>query len=178
MKKIIILFILMGLTSCQGQNRKSDTKTSSTEKASVDKTSGKFKINKTEAEWRAELTPEQFEVLRNKATERPYTGKYDKFFEDGVYVCAACGNPLFKSDTKFDSHCGWPSFDQAIKGAVIYEHDTSYGMDRTEVMCANCGSHLGHVFDDGPKESTGNRYCTNSVSIKFIPAEELRNKSN
>ncbi|WP_317129296.1 peptide-methionine (R)-S-oxide reductase MsrB [Flavobacterium arcticum] len=130
-----------------------------------------FEVYKTDAEWQAELTPEQYDILRNKATERPHTGEYNNFFENGVYVCAACGNPLFKSDTKFDSHCGWPSFDQAIKGAVVYEHDKSYGMNRTEVMCAKCGSHLGHVFDDGPKETTGERFCTNSISIKFIPAK-------
>jgi peptide-methionine (R)-S-oxide reductase len=118
------------------------------------------------------LTEEQYQVLREKATERPFTGEYYKNFDKGVYVCAACGNPLFQSDAKFDSSCGWPSFDQAIKGSVIYKEDSSLGMTRTEVMCANCGGHLGHVFDDGPTETTGNRFCTNSVSIKFIPAKK------
>ncbi|MGK4568508.1 peptide-methionine (R)-S-oxide reductase MsrB [Flavobacterium sp. 3HN19-14] len=116
-----------------------------------------------------ELTPEQFAVLRNKETERPFTGEYWNTFEKGKYVCAACGNPLFSSDAKFNSECGWPSFDQAIKGSVIYKTDVSFGMQRTEVMCAKCGGHLGHVFDDGPTETTGKRFCTNSVSIKFIP---------
>ena len=111
-------------------------------------------------------------VLREKATERPFTGEYYNHFEKGKYVCAACGNVLFNSDAKFDSDCGWPSFDQAIKGSVIYKEDSSFGMVRTEVMCAKCGGHLGHVFDDGPKETTGKRFCTNSVSIKFEPAKK------
>ena len=174
MKKALILIVLFSLTACQGQGKKKAVKNEVMPEATKNGTAenSKFKVNKTDAQWRAELTPEQYDVLRNKATERPHTGEYDKFFEDGVYVCAACGNPLFKSDAKFDSHCGWPSFDQAIEGSVIYEHDTSYGMDRTEVMCARCGGHLGHVFDDGPKETTGDRFCTNSVSIKFIPAKK------
>ncbi|WMW78867.1 peptide-methionine (R)-S-oxide reductase MsrB [Flavobacterium sp. 20NA77.7] len=129
----------------------------------------KFEITKTPAEWKAQLSEEAYAVLREKATERPFTGTYDKHFEKGMYVCAGCENPLFSSDTKFDSHCGWPSFDAALKGSVIYEKDNSYGMQRVEVMCAKCGGHLGHVFDDGPEETTGMRFCTNSVSIKFIP---------
>ena len=126
-------------------------------------------IKKTEAEWKAQLSDQEYDVLRKKGTERPYTGEYWDHFEKGTYVCAACENVLFTSDTKYESHCGWPSFDQAVPGSVIYEKDTSFGMIRTEVMCAKCGGHLGHVFDDGPKETTGQRYCTNSVSIKFIP---------
>ena len=114
----------------------------------------------------------EYEVLRNKDTERAFTGEYYNHFEKGKYVCAGCGNDLFTSETKFDSHCGWPSFDQAIKGSVIYKKDVSYGMIRTEVMCAKCEGHLGHVFDDGPKETTGQRFCTNSVSIKFVPTTE------
>lgn len=171
-----MLVILLSLTACQGQGKKKEVKEKVKPEAiqSTMTENSKFEVFKTDAEWQSELTPEQYDVLRNKATERPYTGEYDKFFKDGVYVCAACGNPLFKSDTKFDSHCGWPSFDQAIEGSVIYEHDTSHGMDRTEVMCAKCGGHLGHVFDDGPKETTGERFCTNSVSIKFIPAKSKK----
>ncbi|MBF02452.1 MAG: peptide-methionine (R)-S-oxide reductase [Flavobacterium sp.] len=126
-------------------------------------------IKKTDAEWKAQLSDQEYEVLRKKGTERPYTGEYWDHFEKGTYVCAACENVLFTSDTKYESHCGWPSFDQAVPGSVIYEKDTSFGMIRTEVMCAKCGGHLGHVFDDGPRETTGQRYCTNSVSIKFIP---------
>lgn len=173
MKKVLILVILFSLTACKGQVKdETEKETTTTESTTKEIADSKFKVAKTDAEWRAQLTPMQYDVLRNKGTERPHTGKYDKFFKDGVYVCAACKNPLFKSDTKFDSHCGWPSFDQAIEGSVLYEHDTSYGMDRTEVMCANCGGHLGHVFDDGPKETTGDRFCTNSVSIEFIPAQK------
>ena len=163
--------LLISLTACQAQEKNKETKTvSATEKAD-----SKFKVTKTDEEWKAQLTPDQYYILRHKETERPFTGEYYKHFENGVYVCAACGNPLFKSDAKFDSECGWPSFDQAIKGSVIYEDDSSHGLQRTEVMCANCGGHLGHVFDDGPKETTGNRFCTNSVSIKFIPAKNYKN---
>ncbi|MFO7524862.1 MAG: peptide-methionine (R)-S-oxide reductase MsrB [Ignavibacteriaceae bacterium] len=135
-------------------------------------TSMEEKIIKTEEEWKKELTPEQFHVLREKGTERPFTGEYDKHFEKGVYKCAACGNVLFESDTKFDSGCGWPSFFTPLaKNRVVYKEDRSYGMVRTEVMCAKCGGHLGHVFDDGP-EPTGQRYCMNSVSLKFEKKEE------
>lgn len=169
MKKILAIIILFSLTACNAQDKKKKDKANA-----KTENSHQFKVIKTDAEWREDLSADEYEILRNKGTERPYTGKYDKFFEDGVYVCAACGNPLFESDTKFDSHCGWPSFDQAIKGSVIYKEDRSHGMVRTEVMCANCGGHLGHVFDDGPEETTGKRFCTNSISIKFIPAEELK----
>lgn len=171
MKKIALMLLLLSLSACAQNKPKAESTANSTEPtAKVVKDT--FKISKTDAEWQSELTPEQYFVLREKGTERPGTGEYWKHFEKGVYVCAACGNPLFKSDAKFDSECGWPSFDQAIKGSVVYHHDTSHGMDRTEVMCANCGGHLGHVFDDGPKETTGNRFCTNSVSIKFVPAKK------
>jgi methionine-R-sulfoxide reductase len=123
-------------------------------------------IVKTEQEWKEQLTAEQYYILREKGTERAFTGKYLLNKDDGVYECAACGNPLFKSNRKFDSHCGWPSFDDQIEGAVKTERDSSHGMVRTEIMCARCGGHLGHVFDDGPT-NTGLRYCVNSVSIDF-----------
>lgn len=171
MKKIFIVMFLFSLVACQSQEKKKPTE-GKTETAQQPNKKGEFKVTKTDAEWKKVLTQEQYDVLRQKATERPFTGEYYKNFKKGVYVCAACGNPLFKSDAKFDSECGWPSFDQAIPGSVIYKEDKSLGMTRTEVMCANCGSHLGHVFDDGPKETTGNRFCTNSVSIKFIPAQK------
>ena len=124
-----------------------------------------------EAEFKKKLTPEQYKVLREKGTERPFTGKYVNSKEKGMFACAACGNELFSSDTKFDSHTGWPSFDQALPGAVKLERDTAYGMNRTEVLCANCGSHLGHVFDDGPAETTGKRYCINSVCLDLKPKD-------
>jgi peptide-methionine (R)-S-oxide reductase len=125
------------------------------------------KIVKTEAEWRAELTPEQYHVLREKGTERPYTGEFDHTFEQGTYTCAGCGAELFAADAKYDSGCGWPAF-SALAGeeAVDEETDVSYGMTRTEVMCAACGGHLGHVFPDGP-HPTGLRYCINSAALKL-----------
>ena len=125
------------------------------------------KIEKTEAEWKAELTAEQYHVLREKGTERPYTGEYDHTFEQGTYHCAGCGAELFASDAKYDSGCGWPAFSTAAgEEAVEEETDVSYGMTRTEVMCAACGGHLGHVFPDGP-QPTGLRYCINSAALKL-----------
>lgn len=123
----------------------------------------------SEEEWRNKLSPEAYYVLRQKGTERPFSGAYNSFFEKGSYHCAGCGQKLFESDTKFDAHCGWPSFDQAIKGSVEYLEDRSHGMIRTEVICAKCKGHLGHVFNDGPSETTGLRYCMNSVALDFQP---------
>ncbi len=119
----------------------------------------------SENEWKEHLSPEQYAVLREGGTEAPFTGEYVHEKADGTYACAACGNPLFSSDAKFDSGTGWPSFDSALPGAVETHADTSHGMVRTEITCARCGSHLGHVFDDGPKETTGKRYCINSVCL-------------
>lgn len=117
---------------------------------------------KTEEEWREALTPEQYRVLREQGTEAPFSGKLIHPDKDGMFRCAACGNALFSADAKFESGTGWPSFDQALPGAVTLHEDASHGMRRTEVRCARCGSHLGHVFDDGPTE-TGKRYCINAV---------------
>jgi len=126
------------------------------------------KVRKTEAEWRQQLSPQQYAVLRQKATERPFTGEYVHSKTEGTYLCAACGQPLFASNTKFESGTGWPSFWDVIeKGNVELIEDTSHGMHRTEVVCSRCGSHLGHVFDDGPRETTGLRYCINSVSLNL-----------
>jgi len=129
----------------------------------------KDKIQKSDSEWKKELTPEQYEVCRMKGTERAFTGEYYKTKEPGVYKCIACGNELSDSDTKFDSGTGWPSFYQPIdRENVQTEDDASYGMHRTEVTCSKCGAHLGHVFPDGPRP-TGLRYCINSVSLKLDP---------
>lgn len=129
------------------------------------------KSNKTDAEWKAILSEEQYRVLREKGTEIPHTGKYNLYFEEGEYHCAACNAKLFESGAKFKSNCGWPSFDNAIAGSVEYIKDKSFGMIRTEVVCANCGGHLGHVFDDGPTEN-GQRFCVNSASIQFDPTAQ------
>lgn len=120
---------------------------------------------KTQSEWKDKLTEEQYRVLREKGTEAPFSGKYVNEKRAGMYKCAACGNELFASDAKFDSGTGWPSFDEALPGAVRLRDDLSRGMRRTEVVCARCGSHLGHVFDDGPKNKSGKRYCMNSVCL-------------
>lgn len=152
MKQIIYLLFLLILFSCNGQQNPKPMKQPK---------------ELTEQEWKEILSDEEYYVLRQKGTERAFTGKYWDVFEDGTYVCTGCRNPLFASETKFDSHCGWPSFDKAIEGSVIYEKDLSFGMQRTEVLCAKCNGHLGHVFDDGPQETTGMRYCINSVSVKL-----------
>ena len=125
-------------------------------------------VEKTDAEWRELLSPEQYQVLRQAGTERAFTGKYWDFNEDGEYVCAGCGQELFASDAKFDSHCGWPSFYEAMSPDKVEMHeDNTFGMRRVEVVCRRCGGHLGHVFNDAPQTPTGLRYCINSASLAF-----------
>lgn len=130
-----------------------------------------YDVLKSDDEWRTILGADQFAVLRQAATERPWTGELLDEHREGTYSCGACGAVLFDAGTKFDSHCGWPSFYEAKPGAVEFIEDRTHGMVRTEVRCATCGSHLGHIFDDAPQTPTGDRYCMNSLALKFTPAE-------
>lgn len=138
----------------------------------MDKDTTKYNVNLSEEEWKDKLTDEQYYILRESGTERPFTGEFVFHKDEGTYKCAGCGAELFTDEMKFDSHCGWPSFDREIEGGKILQtRDTSHGMIRTEITCANCGGHLGHIFDDGPTE-TGKRYCVNSVALEFAPKEK------
>ena len=128
------------------------------------------KVSKSEQEWREQLTDQQYHILREAGTERPFTGKYVDKEDDGMYLCAACGNNLFSSDTKFHSGSGWPSFWDVIdQGNILLRDDHTFGMHRVEIVCARCESHLGHLFEDGPRQKTGLRYCINSASLDFVP---------
>ena len=163
MKQLFLITVLTSLLlSCQAQSHES----------MINKASDQFPLEKTEQQWKEQLTPQEYFVIREKGTERPFTGEYNMHFEEGTYTCRACDAQLFTSDSKFDSHCGWPSFDQGISnGAIVEKLDKTHGMIRTEIMCANCGGHLGHVFNDGPT-ATGLRYCVNSLSIDFKDTKE------
>ena len=127
--------------------------------------------NLSEQEWKEKLTPEEYHILREKGTERPFTGEYDKFYEDGTYKCAGCGTELFSSSSKYDSGCGWPAFYEALPEKIEESEDNSFGMRRIEITCENCGGHLGHVFNDGPQPS-GLRYCVNSISLDFESGDD------
>lgn len=164
MNKIIFFLATTLLISCNSTAQKNNIHKKKMKK-NIDK------IVKTEAEWKKLLTPQEYYVLRQKGTDPPGNSGYTNTFEKGTYVCRACGAQLFESGSKYESHCGWPSFDDAIPGTINFTKDTSLGMIRTEITCARCGGHLGHIFDDGPKETTGKRYCVNTSSIKFIKAE-------
>ena len=156
MKNLLLLVISIFLFSCNSKAQDKKEKTS-------------FPIEKTEAEWRAQLTELQYHVLREAGTERAFTSELNKVYEPGTYVCAACDTPLFKGKYKFDSGSGWPSFDREIKGNVAFDIDNNLGYTRTEEHCAKCGGHLGHVFNDGPLDTTGKRHCVNGAALKFIP---------
>jgi peptide-methionine (R)-S-oxide reductase len=159
MKKLSILLLFTLLVSCKSeaqQNEKSED----------------FKVQKTESEWKAELSSEEYEILRKAGTERPYSSPLNDVKEPGVFVCAACGNELYETKHKFDSGTGWPSFDRAIDNSLAYSSDRKLGYERSELLCGDCGGHLGHIFDDGPRETTGKRHCINGVALKFIPKEK------
>lgn len=159
-----VIWCMTAFTSCTYSQKPTKEKVQSDKTTTMETP---FEIQKSEAEWKSKLTPEQFTVLREKGTERPFTGKFEAHWEPGVYTCAACGNELFLSDTKFDAGCGWPSFYEALdKTKIIERIDKTHGMMRTEIVCAKCGGHLGHVFNDGPNP-TGLRYCVNSLSLDF-----------
>ncbi|MBP3044387.1 peptide-methionine (R)-S-oxide reductase MsrB [Arthrobacter jiangjiafuii] len=145
----------------------------------TEETTGTVPVQKTDEQWREELSPEEYQVLRKAGTERPYTGEYWDTKTAGVYQCRACGSELFTSGEKFDSHCGWPSFFAPLaEGRVRYLHDRSMGMDRIEVRCANCDSHMGHLFEgEGFDTPTDQRFCINSISVKLVPADAAGNNT-
>lgn len=164
-KMLLIAFILL-ITGCKGNSQEKES--ASNRDTKKEKT---FPITKTEEEWRKELTEMEFYVLRKAATENPFTSDLLDNKEEGTYVCAGCSTPLFKSEHKFDSGTGWPSFDREIEGNVAYDVDYKIGYKRTEEHCATCGGHLGHVFDDGPRNTTGKRHCINGVALDFVAKE-------
>ena len=160
MNKIFSFLMIVFLISCSGtaQDNSKETK--------------KYKIAKTDAQWKKELTNKQYYILRKAGTERPYSSPINKNYNAGVFVCAACKTPLYESEYKFDSKSGWPSFDRAIKENVELDVDYKVGYARTELKCNTCGGHLGHSFNDGPKKTTGKRHCINGDALEFIPKEK------
>ena len=183
LSKLFPISILLFLFACStnGQNSESNMDLHELQKhienmtynEAISDTDDEKRVEKPEEEWKEVLSSGEFRILRKRGTEMPYINEYDGFYEDGVYVCRACGNPLFHSDSKYNSRTGWPSFYEPVRpGAVGEEVDNSFFMTRTETVCARCDSHIGHVFEDGP-DPTGLRYCMNSQAMKFIPKDEV-----
>lgn len=158
MKKLLFVFLAVLAISCNSNAQKKTSKNAE-----------EYKVAKSEAEWKQILSPQEFSVLRKAATETPHSSELNRINKPGTFVCAGCGNELYKTKHKFESGTGWPSFDRALEGAVAYGADSKLGFERDEVHCADCGGHLGHVFDDGPRETTGKRHCINGVAMNFIP---------
>jgi peptide-methionine (R)-S-oxide reductase len=182
MKQLLLVICIAAV--CQQCSSQSSTKTNPNKMDSPKKKSPVYsntdtsRVNLTEEEWKKVLPNDVYYIARMKGTERPWSSKYENFYEKGTYYCAACGNPLFKSDTKFDSGCGWPSFYEPVsKESIIYTPDNTHGMVRTETQCGRCKAHLGHVFNDGPPP-TGLRYCINGVVLDFAKAKEAEKKYN
>ena len=158
MNKIIIIFAFFCI-ACNSSAQKD-------EKGKQEKT---YEVEKTDEEWKAELSTMEYNVLRKAATERPFSSPLNDVKEPGTFVCAACGNPLYETKHKFESGTGWPSFDRAIEGSLAFSSDRKLGYKRDEALCGKCGGHLGHIFNDGPRETTGMRHCINGVALEFIP---------
>jgi peptide-methionine (R)-S-oxide reductase len=159
-KNQVIFLVTLVLISCNGVSQE--------KKSREDKI---YAVEKTDQEWKEELPKMSYMVLRKAATEYPFTGKYNNHKAKGIYTCAGCNTPLYKSENKYDSKCGWPSFDRAVESNIEYHVDYKLGYARTELKCNKCGGHLGHVFNDGPKETTGKRHCINSAALNFSPNE-------
>ncbi|GGE12483.1 peptide-methionine (R)-S-oxide reductase MsrB [Psychroflexus salis] len=161
MKKLIVLFTLFSLACNTTAQQEKQTQTEK-----------KFEVEKSEQEWKSELSEMEFQVLRKAATERAFSSSLNNIKKAGTFVCAACENPLYKTKDKFNSGTGWPSFDRAIEGSLAYSSDRKLGYKRDEALCGKCGGHLGHIFEDGPRETTGMRHCINGVALKFVPDEK------
>ena len=184
MKGMSIIIMSLGFAACTYSQAPDTAKVKSTMSENTKSDNSVYsktdtgKVSLSDAEWKKRLSPEVYFIARQKGTERPWTSKFEDFHEKGTYYCAACGNALFESDTKFDSGCGWPSFYQPLsKTSVVYHEDRSHGMVRTEVLCGRCDAHLGHVFDDGPPP-TGLRFCINGVVLDFDKAKAAEKKYN
>ena len=172
MKKTFLILLVLAFTACDAQKKQETTNAITSSEEVAAKVDSKYKVAKTDAEWRKQLTPKQYHILRNAGTEFAFSGKYNKHYEEGVYTCAGCGSALYESEHKFDSGTGWPSFDRGVEGSLEFDVDYKIGYARTELKCATCGGHLGHMFKDGPRDTTGERHCINSAALNFVPDEE------